>query len=65
MWMSFYWMIWNEWKSAWAKTEGNEDGTSRYEIENNKLYVNGESVHHYPLDVAGHLVTTGGKESGN
>ena len=41
------------------------DGTSRYEIENNKLYVNGESVHHYPLDVAGHLVITGGKESGN
>ena len=41
------------------------DGTSRYEIENNKLYVNGESVHHYPLDVAGHLVKTGGKESGN
>ena len=41
------------------------DGTSRYEIENNKLYVNGESVHHYPLDVAGHLVITGGKENGN
>jgi hypothetical protein len=37
------------------------DGSVHYVIENDTLYVNGEKVHHYPLDVAGKLEITGGK----
>ncbi len=37
------------------------DGSEHYVIENDILYVNGEKVHHYPLDVAGKLEITRGK----
>lgn len=37
------------------------DGSEHYVIENEVLYVNGEKVHHYPLDVTGKLEITGRK----
>ena len=36
------------------------DGSEHYVIENDALFVNGEKIHHYPLDVAGKLEITGG-----
>ena len=37
------------------------NGSEHYVIENDMLFVNGEKVHHYPLDVEGELKITGGK----
>lgn len=40
------------------------DGGEYYLIENNILFVNGEKVHSYPLDVEGKLEVSGGKWAG-